>query len=134
MAETGEGIDPLHVDVYNVANTMWKETKYGTVLTMYQNAITGELVQLCRIDADQPFPSDEVALDGGEELFIMDGSLILDGGEEYGKWGWLRFPVNGDDKRDQIAAGSNGAQVFRKTGHLTDKALSMEKIQITDEE
>jgi hypothetical protein len=134
MAETGEGIEPLHVNVYDVESTMWGETVYGAVMTMYQNSFTGELVQVCRIEADQPFPSDEVALNGGEELFIMDGSLILDGGEEYGRWGWLRFPVNGDDKRDQITAGSNGAQVFRKTGHLTAKALSMEKIQVTEEE
>jgi hypothetical protein len=48
----------------------------------------------------------------------------------------MRFPAlaNADEKRKTLKAGSEGAQVFRKTGHLTDKALSMEKIQIKEEE
>ena len=134
MAETGEGIDPLHINIEDSKQTKGKETGYGTMMEMYSNVKTGESVEICWINADQPFPSHEASLNGGEELFIMDGSLKIKGGEEFGKWGWLRFPVGGDEKRDEITAGSDGARVFRKTGHLTEKALGMEKIQITEED
>mmetsp|Transcript_23440 Transcript_23440/g.38796 ORF Transcript_23440/g.38796 Transcript_23440/m.38796 type:complete len:247 (+) Transcript_23440:98-838(+) len=135
MAETGEGIDPLHVNIEEAKDTKGQETDFGSVINMYSNEKTGELVQMCWINAAQSFPGDQKGLEGGEELFIMDGSLKLEeSGEEFEKWGWIRFPVNGDEKRREIIAGSEGARVFRKTGHLTEKALGMEKIQITEED
>lgn len=134
MAETpGEGTAPLHVNIEEAKTKTGRETSYGTILDMYSNLKTGELVQMCWVDASQAFPGDQLSLDGGEELFILDGSLQVEGGEEYGKWGWLRFPVGSDDKREKVMAGSEGARVFRKTGHLTEAALSMEKIQIEEE-
>jgi hypothetical protein len=46
----------------------------------------------------------------------------------------LRFPEGVEDEtRPSLKAGSSGAQVYRKTGHLTQKALGMEKIQITED-
>lgn len=135
MAETGEGIEPLHVNVEDAKISKGQDTDYGSILSMYSNDKTGELVQMCWIDAGKPFPGDQKGLEGGEELFIMDGSLKMqESGQEFGKWGWIRFPVDGDEKRDEIVAGSGGARVFRKTGHLTDNALGMEKIQITEED
>jgi len=60
---------------------------------------------------------------------VIDGSVEYDG-VEYQKWGWLRFPP--DQDRKAITAGLAGAQLYCKTGHLTDKALGMEKIRIQD--
>jgi hypothetical protein len=134
MAETGEGTDPLHVNIENAKRTNGKSTGYGSVANIYENNDTGEVVQICWMNAEQPFPSDEFSVDRGEELFVMDGSLILEGGEEFGKWGWLRFPANGSPNRTEMKAGSNGARIFRKTGHLTENALALEKIQIEEED
>lgn len=131
MAETGEGIKPLHVDF---SGDKGAKTEYGSVLDMYENDATGERVQMCWIRANTEIPMDQFC-ELGEELFVFDGSLLIGDAEEYKKWGWLRFPPNSDAdaKRKTLKAGAEGAQVFRKTGHLTDKSLSMEKIQIEDD-
>lgn len=116
-----------------------EKTNYGSVLQMYSNTKTGEHVEMCWINPNTILPTCDVGINGGEELFVYDGSLILDEGKtEYFKWGWLRFPVansNSDDgsNRATLKAGSDGARVYRKTGHLTTQALSMEKIQITED-
>ena len=113
--------------------THGKATVYGSILDLYRNGETGEMVQICWVNANEAFPCDSLSIDGGEELFILDGSLILASGEVFGKWGWLRFPVGAPSNRPGIKTGTEGARIFRKTGHLTDKALAMEKIQITEE-
>jgi len=136
MAETGEGTAPLHVDLDKAKNDIGKTTEYGTIADLYHNENTGERVQMCWLDADKSFPVDELCL-GGEELFVIQGSLQLPQNEEtYSEWGWLRFPAGQAQakRRGLKASSSTGAQVFRKTGHLTQKALSMEKIQINDDE
>jgi hypothetical protein len=132
MADTGEGIKSLYV---NFSEDKGVKTDYGSVLDMYQNDATGERVQMCWISANTEFPMDGFC-GLGEELFVFDGSLMIGDAEEYKKWGWVRFPAStdADDKRNAIKAGSEGAQVFRKTGHLTDQAISMEKIQIEEED
>mmetsp|Transcript_19634 Transcript_19634/g.26955 ORF Transcript_19634/g.26955 Transcript_19634/m.26955 type:complete len:248 (-) Transcript_19634:150-893(-) len=129
-----EGTDPLYVnfqsdDSKKDAST----TEFGSLLEMYHNKVTGERVQMCWIQPNAMFPFDDCA-PNGEELFVYEGSLEIKD-EEYEKWGWLRFPpgsASGD--RQVLKAGSKGAQVYRKTGHLTEKAISMEKIKIAEEE
>jgi hypothetical protein len=136
MADTGEGTTPLHVNLEEARASRGAATSYGMVAELYSNEHTGERVQMCWVDSDKSFSIDRQETDGGEELFIVDGSLRFgNSGEQYTKWGWLRFPVGGtnDEQRSLLKAGSDGARVFRKTGHLTEKALSMEKIQITEE-
>jgi quercetin dioxygenase-like cupin family protein len=129
MAETGEGITSLHIDF---EKDKGESTDFGSVLDMYKNDKTGELVQMFRINPGSVFPTDSLA-EGGEELFVYDGSLKITG-DEYIKWGWMRFPIGvPSDKRKSLAAGEGGACVFRKTGHLNEKAMSMEKIQIDPE-
>lgn len=129
MADTGEGTTPLHV---NFETDTGDATRYGSVLNMYKNDKTCEQVQMCFVKPNECLPSDEAAA-CGEELFIYDGSLKI-GDNEYTEWGWMRFPIGaGDSSRDQVKAGANGAKVYRKTGHLTDTAMSMEKIQIDPE-
>ena len=126
MADTGEGITPLHVNYEANEGTI---TDYGSVLTMYENPTTGELVQMVRLHPDAHFPSDKYG-EGGEELFIVHGSLKVKQ-EDFVEWGWIRYPVGPPlDHRRTLQAGSKGACVYRKTGHLMEKALAMEKIQI----
>ena len=131
MADTGEGTEPLHVDLERAKEKDGVQTDFGTALELYKNEQTGERVQMYWVNPKSSIPRGEEAL-GGEEIFILDGSLEL-GGDEYMKWGWLRFPCGSTDERESLRAGVNGAQVYRKTGHLTDKALGMEKIQITED-
>lgn len=129
MADTGEGVDPLHIDFVNNKGT---STKYGSVLEMYHNKYTNERVSMCFIEAGKTLPMDEFCV-YGEELFIYGGILATDG-VEYRKWGWLRFPAGeAADQRKDVMAGPDGAQVYRKTGHLTEKAMGMEKIRISIE-
>jgi anti-sigma factor ChrR (cupin superfamily) len=61
-------------------------------------------------------PGAEVAFnpDGGAELFVLDGSF-KDGDDTLSKNSWLRVPIGG---KVRAVAGSNGAKVWIKTGHL----------------
>ncbi|WP_323777613.1 cupin domain-containing protein [Leisingera sp.] len=55
-----------------------------------------------------------LAVPGGAEVFVMDGSYS-ESGEEFGRWDWLRLPPG---SRLEATAGINGAKVWMKTGHL----------------
>lgn len=138
MAETpGEGTDPLHVDIEKAKIESGAATDYGTCLEMYSNNRTGEMVEFCWIEANKSLPTD-VKSKGGEEIFILDGSVKLADEDLHNKWSWLRFPATDDNEKikcreEVLIAGDQGARVFRKTGHLTEKALSMEKIQISED-
>jgi hypothetical protein len=61
-------------------------------------------------------PGAGVALDapGGAEVFVLAGSFE-EGGETFERFDWLRLP---DGWRGTLAAGSEGADVWIKTGHL----------------
>jgi quercetin dioxygenase-like cupin family protein len=147
MADSTSEIDavPLYVDTAPTTMDIKSNTKNsgGHSLELYKNQKTGERVQMCWLEPGQPLAVDEQTAKS-EEIFVVEGSLLLrrsdtknqEEKEEYKKWGWLRFPVGSekDQRRWTLAAGSAGAQVFRKTGHLTDHALAMEKVQIADDE
>lgn len=131
-----EGTQSLHVNL-NQARQPAQECDYGQKALLYQNDETGERVDMCWLNANHVFTEENNV--GGEELFVIDGSLEMGKDEDndvvhYSKWGWLRFPVQGDERRSLLKAGKDGAQVWRKTGHLTEKALSMEKIKINPED
>lgn len=132
MADTDEGTDPLHIDL-NEAKATGRSCANGTVADLYRNDKTGEHVQMCWSNPDQLFAMDDKGIEDGEELFIVEGSLLLED-DEFRKWGWLRFPAGYDAaRRCKLRAGNEGAQVYRKTGHLTEKALSMEKVRISED-
>lgn len=138
MAETGEGTTSLHVNLDQAKDKDGVKMEFGTLLDLYNNSKTGECVQMLWINPESHLPMDKRCLEGGEELFVMAGSLILEKAdnelkESYTKWAWLRFPVGGDAKRSSLQAGPQGAQVYRKMGHLTEHALSLEKIQVTED-
>ena len=135
MAETaGESKAPLHVNLELARTELGQTTEYGTMAELYRNAQTGEVVHMCWLDDNKVFSIDELST-GGEELFILKGSLLFGDDDVYKEWGWLRFPPGEPlPQRLQLKAGPQGAQVYRKTGHLTETALSMEKIQINEDE
>ncbi|KAL3922112.1 MAG: hypothetical protein SGILL_002380, partial [Bacillariaceae sp.] len=139
MAETGEGVEPLHVHYDDEAESKEKkiQTDWGSELPMYHNTATGERVSMCWINSGTDFPTNTFCK-GGEELFVIEGSLIVgQNAEEYKRWAWLRYPPTSTpdivNERKGLRAGSSGAQVYRKTRHLTREAMSMEKIQISME-
>ncbi|KAG7362739.1 chrR cupin-like domain containing protein [Nitzschia inconspicua] len=132
MAETeGEGVEPLHVH-YDGENEDKRSTEWGCRIDMYHNVQTGENVSMCWIDPRQELPTNGYC-NNGEELFVVEGSLFLSTGTEYNKCASLRFPASNETvpERKGLKAGPNGAQVYRKTGHLSETAMGMEKIQIS---
>lgn len=132
MAE-GDEKDPLHIDLEKGKRASGKTVDFGTILDLYDNTYTGEHVEMCWVNPNTTFSSSEKGQKEGEEMFVVEGSLLLDG-EEYSKWAWLRFPPDADSNhRSKLTAGPQGAQVYRKVGHLTDAALKKEKIQITED-
>lgn len=118
---------PLYVNLEDARKTATTKD-WGQVAELYANPPTGERVQLCWVAPHHRLPTDPAATEGGEELLVVRGSLQFEN-QVYEKWAWLRFPVGG---RGDLTAGPQGAEVYRKTGHLTDVALSKEKIQIKD--
>ena len=135
MADTGEGVKSLYVMCVKPDNDDDDNGNSCKVLELYENKETGERVQMVWLMAGEHLAVDSRTA-VSEELFVYEGSLLLGEEEEYSKWGWLRFPVDSDKdaQRQTVRAGLQGAQVFRKTGHLTTKALSMEKVQIGPDE
>eukprot|EP00965_Chrysotila_dentata_P118346 3911880-Pleurochrysis_carterae.AAC.3 len=130
MAETGEGTSPLHVDFGKTKSEQAQQTPFGSKSRLYSNEKTGEVVEALWAHADASIPADELALKG-EEIFVVDGSIALDG-EAFERWGWCRFPAAPpSDKRLSLKAGPVGATLYRKTGHLTEEAMRMERIKIT---
>lgn len=134
---------PLYVNLDTEKEQRGKPAPYGTVLELYRNPYTGEVVEMCWMDPGAIVVphNDNVqgqsSSVGGEELFIVEGSVCL-GDDCYGKWGWLRFPAghhhDGLFRRHPVVAGRSGAKVFRKTGHLTAHALSLAKIHIQEDD
>jgi anti-sigma factor ChrR (cupin superfamily) len=51
---------------------------------------------------------------GGIEMLVISGSVV-EGGEELSKGAWLRLP---DGDALNVVAGSDGAKIWIKTGHL----------------
>lgn len=137
MSETStsdEQESTLHIHVEEQKQKRGKATEFGVSLDMYSNKATGEAVQMCWLNPNQDFLATTEG--GGEELFVTDGSLeVCDNTNSnnvvYGKWGWLRFPPGAQQQqqRTSLKSGADGAIVYRKTGHLSEKALSMEKIK-----
>ncbi|KAL7564784.1 hypothetical protein ACA910_021047 [Epithemia clementina (nom. ined.)] len=130
MADTSEGTTPIHVDLEKAKATAKESAALGMVAELYRNDQTGERVEICWTEPDK-----EVGLAdgeaGGEELFVIKGSVVCQG-TEYAKWGWLRFPAELVEERKTLRTGKDGAQFYRKTGHLTESALAMEKVHISN--
>ena len=143
MADNSSSIHSSDVDSVPMQVAAMRPGSGSSLVELYHNEKTGEKVEVCWLDPDQPMAVDEQTAKS-EELFVVEGSLLLrksddskeEYKEEYQKWAWLRFPVGSDQDplRKTLTAGATGAQVLRKTGHLTEQALSLEKVQIADDE
>lgn len=70
-----------------------------------------EIVTYRSVDADATL---NVKAEGGIEVLVLEGSLQT-GGDELKKGSWLRLPVG---ETLSALAGSAGAKVWMKTGHL----------------
>ena len=129
MSEADHLTQPLYINTDNKG----KSVEFGSVLELYHNNVTGESVQMCWVDPGMGLPVDDSCLNG-EEFFVFNGSLTMDG-EDYSARGWLRYPVgvSPSPKRTLLKAGTEGAQVYRKTAHLTEKAMAVEKMKTTDD-
>lgn len=57
---------------------------------------------------------------GGAEYFLLEGSFILNGQEEFSVNSWLRLP---DNQKDVVVVGERGAVLWSKTGHLNSVRL-----------
>lgn len=62
---------------------------------------------------------------GGAELLVLEGSFD-EQADTLVKHSWLRVPIN---STVNVKAGSNGAKVWLKTGHLTDVENQISRVQ-----
>ena len=62
---------------------------------------------------------------GGAELLVLEGSFD-EQADTLVKNSWLRVPINSSVN---VKAGSNGAKVWLKTGHLTDVENQISRVQ-----
>jgi hypothetical protein len=150
MSDMGEPNKPIHITVDRCESI--QIASWGAVQPLFQNKCTGETVEICWID-----PNVEISLpsldsspvsssEGGEELLVLQGSLLLkhdkqssSSDETFAKWDWLRFPSHESAdttfiSRPHLYAGPEGVQLYRKTHHLTSHALSMESTQLDESE
>lgn len=71
-----------------------------------------------RLEHWAPHARIELALPGGAELLVIDGSFV-ESGEAFAPQSWLRLPAGASV---QAKAGADGCKVWVKTGHLRDQA------------
>jgi anti-sigma factor ChrR (cupin superfamily) len=72
-----------------------------------------------RLEHWQPGASIELAVTGGIELLVLDGSFDEDG-EHFSRHSWLRLPAGA---WLSALAGPQGAQLWAKSGHLAPTTL-----------
>lgn len=72
-----------------------------------------------RVEVRKLAPDEHIELDakGGAEVFVLDGSLMHQS-DALDRWDWLRLPVGADGV---LRAGSSGARIWTKTGHLRSR-------------
>ncbi|MEM6792236.1 MAG: cupin, partial [Myxococcota bacterium] len=74
-----------------------------------------ETVAYCHLE---PGAALQLGADGGTELLVIDGS-VDEGRDHLGVGGWLRVPPG---QRLAARAGTAGAKIWIKTGHLVHAA------------
>ena len=75
-----------------------------------------DLEDVC-LERWRPGASIDLDATGGLELLVLEGSF-LDGDENFTAHSWLRMP---NRSTTQITTGRDGARVWVKRGHLTNK-------------
>ena len=90
---------------------LWQAAEFPGVDVMPLHAFNDETTALYRLAPGSELP--ERVLDGGEEIFVLDGAL--DGADgEYGAGSWCRTPIG----NSPALASTAGARLFVKRGHL----------------
>lgn len=106
------GLDRMQIRV-DTSAASWEPYVAAGVerMRLYGESAHPETMHLLRIEAHAEVPS--VALPGGEEIFVLEGSL----GDEHGHYrvgSWVRYPPG-----TQVTARTDtGCRVFVKQGHL----------------
>jgi anti-sigma factor ChrR (cupin superfamily) len=96
----------------------------GSIAPGYRRAVLqsggGATVSLAQLEPGSSVPARPI--EGGEEIFVVSGSIrMLEGEEEpLEAWSWLRHPGN----RHPAFASGSGAMLWIKTGHLPAAATA----------
>lgn len=105
--------EPETIRVFPTDRTWISEATPGRdIAPLYDNGRTRVTLERLREGAELPADSSP----GGREVFVVEGSLALDGAmrTHWGAWSWLRHP--GTTQPRLVSAG--GALVWVKRGHL----------------
>ncbi len=98
----------------DTAAAAWSEQEEGIeTLALHQDA-REEVV----MERWAPGVSRNIDASGGLEIFVIAGSF-KEGGDDLGRWDWLRLPLG---STFTASAGASGAHVWIKTGHLRQGA------------
>jgi anti-sigma factor ChrR (cupin superfamily) len=99
-----------HVAIDTQDSANWQRQGNRDVCPLFSDGI--EQVSLLRISAGELLFTETIS--GGAEVLVLVGELI-DGGQAYQRDGWIRLPAG---EEAQTKAGSEGATIYLKTGHL----------------
>ncbi|MFK3991483.1 MULTISPECIES: cupin domain-containing protein [unclassified Psychrobacter] len=102
--------EPHYVAIDTKDKAHWQQQGSRDVCPLFSG--DNEQVSLQRIKAGELLFNEAVC--GGAEILVLAGELI-DEGQVYQRGGWIRLPAG---EHAQIQAGSEGATVYLKTGHL----------------
>ncbi len=91
---------------------------------VHTNTLFEDSHELVRVQNWAADANVSVDTSGGAELFVLDGTFT-EGVDSLVKHCWMRIPVDGSFN---ARAGSSGATVWIKTGHLRDVASQVERI------
>ncbi len=97
----------------------WTLNYSAGIEVMLLHQFGAETVALTRIAPNTPFH--EHTHNGGEEAFVLEGSISDDAGE-YSAGTWARYP---DQSSHSALSGDDGALLWVKTGHLPPQSVAV---------
>jgi len=100
---------PVVIDV-NRATATADAARPGVTVT----PLFADSREIVRLETWAPGTRVDMAVPGGAELLVVEGSLV-EGGGKLVAWSWLRLPQGATLS---AVAGPDGARVWIKTGHL----------------
>jgi anti-sigma factor ChrR (cupin superfamily) len=115
----GQVVTQLHADfsrrvVLHAEELPWQDSPMAGVQRRMFDRIGGEVARATSLVRYTPGSRFSPHVHGGGEVFVLDGSFT-ESGSSLRRHSWLRLP---DQAQAQMLAGSNGARVWIKTGHL----------------
>ncbi|MCR9087179.1 MAG: cupin domain-containing protein [Rhodobacteraceae bacterium] len=107
--------DRTHVHV-DTKNATWSDAVDG-ISTLSLHRDSREDVRMVHL---APGKGATIDASGGLELLVIEGTLT-ESDETLGRWDWLRLPIG---STLTAKAGSEGARIWVKTGHLAAEAAA----------